>query len=745
MPEYLIGIDLGGSGARCLLLNLTTRETRTAHCAWSLIPEPEAGRFAYRLDPDVVWQAIAEATRAVLRQAGVHPAQVAGLAVAGMRHTTVALDATGRVLLMTPNRDARAASQALQLAADHGEAIQAIGGHYPNPIFLAARLLWLREEQPQTFDSLARVMSLSDWAGYRMTGESSAESAQAGETMLLDIHQRTWAQPLLRRLEIPDQVLPPLRMAGERLGDLTRAAADDLGLVPGTPVAVGGPDTQCGLLGMGILAPGEVGIVAGTTAPVQWVTEQPITADARLWAGLHLLPGRYVLESNAGSVGATLDWLARLCFAADPQPTARWLAEAEAARQPTSDAYSTIGARRFDARALAMPIDTFTFSALAAEALPNAVPQFTRAVVEGMAYAVRANLEQVAAAANGPMQRLGLAGGMSRSPFWRQLLADVLGQVVYASAVVEASALGAAFCAGVGAGLFDSLTAAAQALVRPAEAHRPGAQSATYHRLYAAWSQLCQARREADALASEHVTEAVLEAPTVQQAAPMPDAFRPRVFVSAEMDEASRAQLSRLADVIYRPYREAGVVLTGDELAQALQGCHVFITEVDVVDAEVLLQLPDLRAVIVCRGNPVNVDVEACSLAGVLVAHTPARNADAVADLTIAFILALARKLPSALAFLHQPGGEAGDLGRLGQAHEAFLGVELWRKTVGLIGGGAVGRKVAARLLPFGARVLICDPLPERVANHPPGRREGQLGAALGAERLREPACAGHR
>ncbi|MFN4293549.1 MAG: hypothetical protein ACK4JD_05395 [Thermoflexales bacterium] len=55
MPEYVMGIDLGGSGARCLLVNLATRETHTAHCAWSPIPEPEFGRFAYRLDPDAVW------------------------------------------------------------------------------------------------------------------------------------------------------------------------------------------------------------------------------------------------------------------------------------------------------------------------------------------------------------------------------------------------------------------------------------------------------------------------------------------------------------------------------------------------------------------------------------------------------------------------------------------------------------------------------------------------------------------
>ena len=711
MPEYLIGLDVGGGGGRCLIVNTVTGETCSVFHPWSLIPDPGAGGFAYRMDPDHLWKTLCETVHEALQRGGVQPGEVASIATASMRHTIVVLDRDGNVLLIAPNRDARAAAQGMQLAAEQAEEFHLITGHAPSPIFLAARLLWLKESDPQAFRSAAAVMSISDWVGYRMTGEKASEYAQAGESLLLDLKTRKWSAAILESLGLPEEMLPPLKAAGSKLGMLTKEAAAGLGLTPGTPVAVGGPDTQCGLLGSGVTSSGLVGVIAGTTTPIQLVTNQPIFDPAmRLWTGLHVIPGLYVLESNAGQMGATLDWLARLVYAGAPNPVARLAAEAELSQPGAHGVHSSVGASIFNAAAMEPPVDTLTFSSVIARGGEDGRADLARAVLEGMAYAARANIEQILNVSGATLGELHVTGGISRSPLWTRLLSEVLGRPVQVSASAEATALGAAICAGVAAGLFKDLASGAQALGRSARHHQPGPDSSTYQSLYSGWMDLIGARRPADVAAAGQIAETMLAGLGGSENGASPARIRPRIYISAEVDEAALQRLGRIGDVTYKPYRTEGILLTGDDLVQTLKGYQVFVTEVDIVDAEALLKLPDLRLIIVCRGNPVNIDIQACTLAGVPVTNTPARNADAVADLAVGFLLMLARRLQGVAAFLRQPGSEAGDLGRMGQAHEEFLGVELWRKTIGLVGGGAIGRKVASRLLPFGARLLIYDP-----------------------------------
>ena len=180
-----------------------------------------------------------------------------------------------------------------------------------------------------------------------------------------------------------------------------------------------------------------------------------------------------------------------------------------------------------------------------------------------------------------------------------------------------------------------------------------------------------------------------------------------KILVTAQFDAGGLDTLRRYGEVEYASYGEQMRVLAGSKLVKALEGVTVLVTEVDQVRRQILPHVPQLKAISCCRGTPVNIDLEAATAHGVPVLTTPGRNADAVADLTLLFILALLRHFSPLSRILRDPGN---GMEKLARVFVQYRGAELWGKTVGLVGLGAVGRAVAARLLPFGAHVVAYDP-----------------------------------
>ena len=185
-----------------------------------------------------------------------------------------------------------------------------------------------------------------------------------------------------------------------------------------------------------------------------------------------------------------------------------------------------------------------------------------------------------------------------------------------------------------------------------------------------------------------------------------------RAFITASFHPAAKARLERHMEVAHEDWRvRQAIYFDGRKFAERIRllGADVLIVEADLVHAEVLESCP-LRMIGCCRGDPVNIDLELATRKGIPVFHTPGRNADAVADLTLAFMLMLARHLPQ-VAETFQGGGPAFErTGDFLEMYNRFTGVELGGQTVGLVALGAVGREVAARLRAFKARVLAYDP-----------------------------------
>jgi len=251
--------------------------------------------------------------------------------------------------------------------------------------------------------------------------------------------------------------------------------------------------------------------------------------SARLWTVHHLVPGLHALESNAGGMGEALEWIAGLLFPGVAHPVLHLLAEAAGSPPGAAGTLSSFGAEVMDARRISLPIGTLTASPLLTAGDPTRRRHVARCVLEGMAFALRANVEQIEAVSGRRSPTLRLAGGMSRSDLFAEITSQVLGRPVELAAVSETSALGAAICAGVGAGLFRDLAQGADALARVARTWEPLPERASlYGDLYAGWEALRVARADSDARAAGIALRGAATAAKTGSAPSRVAAFRPR-------------------------------------------------------------------------------------------------------------------------------------------------------------------------------------------------------------------------
>ena len=183
-----------------------------------------------------------------------------------------------------------------------------------------------------------------------------------------------------------------------------------------------------------------------------------------------------------------------------------------------------------------------------------------------------------------------------------------------------------------------------------------------------------------------------------------------RILITATWEAAQLDRLRQYGEVLYEPMRETKRLLAGSALVKKLDGVDIFVTEADPVNASVLSKVTTLQVLVSTRGTPVNVDIDAATRQGIVMLYTPGRNAEAVAELTLCAMVMLARRIPQLSRLLRENRSPGDEQQLLIKTHFGMQGSELWDKTVGIIGLGAVGQAVAARLVPFEMRLLAFDP-----------------------------------
>jgi autoinducer-2 kinase len=468
VADFLVALDAGTGSGRSVAFDLEGRAVASAQepFRYTIFTDPNVPFLrGFDLDPKAFWEVLARCTRAVVSRLPAG-ARILGVVATSQREGCVLLDRAGEVLYAGPNLDARAAAEGMELQEKISlSRLHALTGHAPPYIFPIARYLWFRKNRDA--GRVATLLMLNDWITFLLSGERVAEHSNAGESMLYDVSRREWSAEILNALDIPAAILPGLRAPGARAGAVTAAAAAATGLPEGTPVFVGGADTESALLGSGVYEPGATGAVLGTTTPVQMVTDRPIIDPAgRLWTSCHVVPDRWVLESNAGDTGDAYRWLLELTYGAT-DAAAHAAAEEAVAKAEANDRqiFCHFGPVIFSLGEMSpfKPAGMlFRFPLLHVDRPVRG--ELLRAYLESIAYAIRGNCEQIAAASGRTIDGLTASGGMTQSPTLVRLLADTLGVPVSVATVPESASLGCAILGAVGAGAYRTIPEAVAAM-----------------------------------------------------------------------------------------------------------------------------------------------------------------------------------------------------------------------------------------------------------------------------------------
>jgi xylulokinase len=481
----LLGLDVGTTGARCVAIDETGRLLAEATAEYPLY-SPRPGWSEQ--NPEDWWEASRTAIGRVAEKVGP---DVAGIGLTGQMHGAVFLDGGGAVirpaLLWNDQRTQEQCDEITRLVG--AEELIRIAGNPALTGFQAPKLLWLREEEPDAYKRLQRLLLPKDYIRFRLTGQAATDVSDASGTLLLDLRSRDWSDEILAALQIPLRWLPEVFEGPEATGGVLAAAAGDLGLRPGIPVAAGGGDNAAAAVGNGVIKGGLASCSIGTSG-VLFAHSDKLSLDpsGRLHAFCHAVPGRYHLMGVTLSAGGSLRWWRDVLGNITYEEMGRLAAQAP----PGSEGLVFLPYLTGERSPHLDPLARGAFFGLSSR---HSAAHLTRAVMEGVAYSLRDCLDVMKQLDAAPNQ-VRATGGGARSDLWRQVMADVFDCRIVRTVSDHGPAYGAALLASVAAGIHADVEEACAGIELRAEADDPDlARVRIYDEYHALYQSLYAATR----------------------------------------------------------------------------------------------------------------------------------------------------------------------------------------------------------------------------------------------------------
>jgi sugar (pentulose or hexulose) kinase len=492
--DNLLSVDLGTTAIKVALFDRDGAVLAKATREYTLsTPTP----LAVELDVEIYWDAFKSGLAEVLQVAASDPGSIRALGISAQGETLICADDQGRALRPAIVwLDNRAQEEAAVLASTFGDAAayRVTGQVSFQPTWPAAKILWLKRNEPAVFARTARFLLIEDYFIQRLTGRAVCEGSLVTSTMYWDLQTRRWWPEMLAYLGISEDRLPEYQESGLPVSTILPAVAAELRLSPETIVCTGALDQAAGAIGVGNIRPGVFSENTGAALAICATVAEPTFDPAgQMPCHYHGVPGLY-MEHTFTSGGVVLRWY-RDTFCLPEVERARQLGldpydlvgELASAVQPGSDGLLMLphlqGAMAPEANAKARGV-FYGFT------LHHTRGHFARAIMEAIACVVRRNVEVIEGLGI-PVTEIRVLGGGARSRLWNQVKCDLIGRPVVTTQNEEAACLGAAILAGRGVGMFDDLGAAVDRMVAIEERLEPDpATHAAYEDVYGRYRQL---------------------------------------------------------------------------------------------------------------------------------------------------------------------------------------------------------------------------------------------------------------
>lgn len=498
MNQHLLAIDAGTGSVRAVIFDLEGNQLAVEQREWTHLSDP---RYPGSMDFDVDnnFRLITECICGVIHSSGINGHSIIAVAASSMREGIVLYDHEGRELWACANVDARAEDEVRRLKQSDPALESKLYSRSGQTFALGAlpRILWVKDKLPAIYSRATSVTMLNDWITYRLSGILSVEPSNGCTTGMFDLRTRNWDSTIAKACDLKENICPIVHESGTVIGTVTREVAAATGLSADCLVVAGGGDAQLGCVGVGAVNPGQAALFGGSFWQLEYNMAEPaIDKECRVRVNCHAVPGVWQQELIAFFPGLVMRWF-RDAFCqlekymeAQTGIDAYALLEKEARDVPPgcngmmctfSDVMNYISWKHAAPAFINFSLDPEKFN--------KAV--FYRAIMENAAFVSLGHARLIEEVSGKYPEEIIFASGASKSPLWCSVVADVLGVRVKVPKIREATALGTAICAGVGAEIYESIASGGERLAVIEKVYEPDMTNhQLYAKLYAKWRRV---------------------------------------------------------------------------------------------------------------------------------------------------------------------------------------------------------------------------------------------------------------